>query len=222
MKNLIKFIFPVLVLGLVFACKSEPKGQKVESKEATGKAAAATAAAEVYTVDTAKSGITWTGYKPTGQHQGKLSISKGSLSAKNGVIESGAFSLDMNSISVMDLEAGKGKEDLEGHLKAGDFFEVEKHPSGQFVITGVAAVSGDANITHNITGDLTLKGVTKSVTLPANVAMVGNAISAATPAFKINRTDWGINFHSGVLGTAKDKLINDEIALVINLVANSK
>lgn len=222
MKKIIKFIFPMLILGLVVACKNEPKGQKVESKAATSKAATSTATAKVYNLNTAKSDITWTGTKPTGQHQGKLSISQGTLSAKNGAIESGNFTLDMNSIRVTDLKEGDGKEDLEGHLKNGDFFEVENYPTGKFVITGVSAASGNANITHNITGNLTMKGITKSVTIPANVAVAGNMLTAVTPAFKINRTDWGIKYKSGIIGTAKDKLINDDISLVINLVANAQ
>ena len=120
------------------------------------------------------------------------------------------------------MKAGEGKEDLEGHLKTGDFFETEKFPTGQFVITKVAPASGQPNVTHNITGNLTLKGVTKSVTFPANVIAAGNKISAVTPAFKINRTEWGIKYGSGLLGTPADKIIHDEIALVVNLQATER
>ncbi len=222
MKNLIKILLPVLLLGMIVACGGETKGEKVETSAAKEEVAKSTAAAKNYAVDTKASSIIWTGSKPTGTHQGKLSISNGSLAVKNGNIEAGTFTLDMKSITVTDLEAGKGKEDLEGHLKNNDFFEVEKYPAGKFVITNVATASGDSNITHNITGNLTIKDTTKSVTLPANVAMVGNKVTAVTPAFKINRTEWGINFHSGILGTAKDKLINDDISLVVNLVASAK
>ncbi len=221
MKNFVKFLFPILVLGLMVACKNEPKGEKVEAKEAKS-AATASAAAKAYAVNTAKSSITWTGTKVGGQHQGTIGISNGSLSVKDGNIQAGKFDIDVNSITVTDLKAGEGKEDLEGHLKAGDFFEVAKHPKGEFVVTKVESVSGDANITHNITGNLTLKGITKSVTLPANVAMAGNLLTAVTPDFKINRTEWGIKYGSGLIGTAKDKIIHDDISLVINLTASAK
>ena len=50
-------------------------------------------------------------------------------------VESGSFVIDMNSISGTDLEAGKGKADLEGHLKNEDFFDVTKFPTAKFVIT---------------------------------------------------------------------------------------
>lgn len=221
MKNLIRFFLPIFVLALVTACNNSPKGEKVETapaKKATPKAAKS---ASIYNVDTAKSSINWTGSKPTGTHQGTLKISKGVMAVQAGHIASGSFGLDMNSIAVTDLKAGEGKEDLEGHLKTGDFFETEKFPAGSFTITKVTTVSGDTNKTHDIEGNLNLKGISKSITIPANIAINGNVMTAVTPAFKINRTEWGINFHSGIIGTAKDKLINDEISLVLNLIATA-
>ncbi len=220
MKNFMRLFLPIFALALLTACGSKTAGEKVEAKEASGEAATASASAAKYVVNTDKSNIIWTGSKATGTHQGTMKVATGSLAVKDGNIESGNFTLDMNSIAVTDLKAGEGKEDLEGHLKAGDFFETGKYPTGSFTITKVESASGDASITHNITGDLKLKDTTKSVTLPANVAMVGNTITAVTPAFKINRTEWGIQYASGLIGTAKDKIINDDISLVINLVAS--
>ena len=219
MKNLMILFLSVAMLGLVTSCSNSPKGEKTEATAATGKAAAASAAAKTYTVDTGASSITWTGSKPGGQHTGTIKLSKGTLSVKDGNIEAGNFTLDMNSIEVTDLKAGEGKEKLEGHLKTGDFFEVEKFPTGTFTITKVEAVAGGGDVTHNITGDLKMKDVTKSITFGANVAAAGNALSAVTPAFKINRTEWGITYKSGIIGTLKDKAIHDEMALVINLQA---
>jgi polyisoprenoid-binding protein YceI len=128
----------------------------------------------------------------------------------------------MNSIANSDLTAENGKEKLEGHLKTGDFFETEKYPTGKFEITSVSAASGVEDATHLIEGNLTMKGVTKSVKLPAHVAITDSKITAVTPAFTINRTEWGITFKSGIIGTVKDKSINDEIGLVISLAADAK
>lgn len=219
MKNLMVLFLSVAMLGFVTSCSNSPKGEKAEATAAKGEAAKASAAAKTYTVDTGASSVTWTGTKPTGSHHGTIKLSNGTLSVKDGNIEAGSFIIDMNSIECTDLKAGEGKEKLEGHLKNNDFFEVEKFPTGMFTITKVEAVAGGGDVTHNITGDLKMKDITKSITFGANVAAAGNALSAVTPAFKVNRTEWGITYKSGITGTVKDKMINDDIALVINLQA---
>jgi len=219
MKNIVKFFLPILVLGFMTACSSSPDGKKVEAGKAAGTAAQSSAGAATYKVNTGSSGITWTGSKVGGMHMGKLKLSDGNIAVKGGNIEAGSFTIDMNSLTNTDLKAGQGKEKLEGHLKTGDFFEVEKYPTGTFTITNVAKVSGNASMTHKITGDLELKGVKKSVTFDANVNVGGNSLTAVTESFTIDRTEWGIKFMSGVLGTAKDKAVNDDIGLVININA---
>lgn len=218
MKVLLKFSYLALVLGLMFAaCKKTPKGEAAKTGEAK-EAAKASSAAKTYTIANGK--VMWTATKVGGQHMGTFDIAKGELTANNGVIESGNFSIDMNTLTCTDLE-GEGKGKLEGHLKSADFFDVAKNPTGSFKISSVAALSGNPEANSSVTGNLTLMGVTKSVTFPANVASAGNKLSAVTPAFKINRTEWNIKYGSGILGTAKDKIIHDEVSLVISLEGNA-
>jgi len=163
----------------------------------------------------------WTGTKIGGQHTGIIGLSKGTLEVTDGNVSGGEFTIDFTTLECLDLKPGEGKEDLEGHLKAGDFFEVEKFPTGTFKVTSVDAVADNQTVTHNITGNLTMKGITKSVTIPANIAMMGDKVSAQSTAFTIDRTQWGIVYKSGTLAaTAKDKIINDEVGLVVTLVAN--
>lgn len=219
MKNFFGFFALLLSISLFTACGG-PEGEKVEA-EAAQTEATATAEAVNYTIDTGASNIVWTGAKPTGQHTGNLKLSGGNLSIADGNITAGEFTIDMNSLENTDLKAGEGKEDLEGHLKTGDFFEVEKYPTAKFVVTNVAPVTGDAQVTHKVTGNLTMKDVTKSVSIPVNVAVMGDKVSAQSKAFTIDRTEWGVSYNSGTLAsTAKDKIINDEVGLVITLVAN--
>lgn len=219
MKKVFGFFALLLTISFFASCSNAPKGDKVEAGEAQTETAATTAGT-AYNVDTQASKIMWTGSKPTGQHTGTINLSKGTLSVADGNITGGEFTIDFNSLVNVDLKPGEGKEDLEGHLKAGDFFETEKYPTGTFKVTNVAAVTDGGDVTHNVTGNLTMKDVTKSVTIPMNVAMMGDKISAQSKAFTVDRTQWGITFHSGALGTAKDKLINDEVGLVVKLVAN--
>ncbi len=226
MKNLKHFSF-LLVLALALtACGEKPAGEKA----ATGEAAAPTATpsdAKSMAVNTGTSQVLWVGSKPTGTHNGTINLANGKLDVAGNKLVSGEFELDMSSISVIDLKPGEGKEDLEDHLKglvdekADHFFNVRKFPTAKFVITKVEDLPAGGPSTHNITGNLTLKDQTKSLTFPANVAVVNGQVSATTPSFKINRTEWGINFMSkSVFDDLKDKFIDDEIALSINLKAS--
>lgn len=219
MKILAPFLF-LFVAGLFLtACNAGPEGEKIEAEAA--KADMTTKAGATYTVDGPGSQIVWTGSKPTGNHSGTINITDGKLMAENGQLTGGEFDLDMTSITVTDLQPGQGKEDLEGHLKTGDFFEVEKYPNGKFVITNVEATSGKPGVTHTITGNLTMKDQTKSVSIPANVAVSGDVISAVAPNFTIDRTEWGIVYNSqGLASTAKDKIIYDEVGLNLQVKAN--
>ena len=220
MKILLKFSFLALALALTTsACKKAPKGEAAKTGDAVSETAKASSTAKTYTISNGK--INWTGTKIGGQHMGTIDISKGEVSASDGKVESGSFQIDMNTLVATDLKAGDGKEDLEGHLKNSDFFDVPNNPTGSFQITSVAPLDGNAEANCTITGNLTLKGITKSVAFPANVEMIGDKLSAVTPAFKINRTAWNINYGSGIIGTAKDKIIHDEVALVVNFEATA-
>ncbi len=217
MKLLFRFSCLLLILGLSFtACKKAPKG--VDSKTTTATNAAATANANDKMFNITGGQLQWTGTKVGGQHSGIVKVKGGDISASNGQVSAGTVMIDMSSITVTDLKAGDGKEDLEGHLKNEDFFNTAAHPTATFKVTS-ASGSGTS---MSIVGDLTIKGITKSITIPANVAMAGDKISVVTPSFKINRTDWDVKYGSGLIGTAADKIIHDEIGLVLSLSGQAK
>jgi len=134
-------------------------------------------------------------------------------------ITAGNFTLDMTSINVQDLD-GNMKDKLTAHLNSDDFFSTEAHPNGTFEIVSVEKADGsDATVTHKIKGNLTLKNISKAITIPAKVAMQDGKLMASTPAFTIDRTQWDVNYKASVLGTVQDELIHDQIGLQINLVA---
>ena len=219
MKSTGKILLLFAMIGLMAACKNKAGGDAAKTGEAQD-VEETSASAMMFNVNTQSTSVIWTGSKATGTHQGVIKVTGGELAVNNGNIEGGSFTIDMSSLAVTDSDMDadtKGK--LEGHLKSGDFFEVEKFPTGKFVITSVEPVSGSETTTHNVTGNLTLKEKTHSVTFPANVSITDDKVSAVTPKFTINRTNWGINYNSGIIGTVKDKLINDDVALVINLNA---
>lgn len=214
-------ILPLLFVGaLATACGGSTEGVEVDATDAV-EGAAPVGQATVYNIAPAESMVIWTGSKLTGgEHKGTINVTDGRLAFDGNTITAGDFVIDMTSLTVTDLDEASGKSKLEGHLKNEDFFEVGAHPEAKFTITGVEAVTGDATTTHRLTGNLEMKGVSKSVTIPANVKVTDTEITATTPAFEIDRNDWGIQYGSGsIAGIAQDNIINDDVVLVINLKA---
>lgn len=219
MKTTVQLFVATLFMSLLMvSCAEAPEGQKVEANDAVSVEAAETPTdATVYTVDTDASVINWVGSKPGGEHTGTVKMTTGELMVEGDELVGGNFVLDMNTITNADLAGTDKQAKLEGHLKTGDFFEVETYPSATFAITSVAPASDNPDATHNLTGNLTMKGVTKSVTVPATIEITEGGVMATTPKFTINRTEWGVNFKSGILGVPKDEAIHDEIGLQIEL-----
>jgi len=168
------------------------------------------ASAQTKKIDASKSNITWVGKKVTGSHEGNIKFKEGSLAFSGAKLTGGTFTVNMASIDVTDLKAGEGKEKLEGHLKADDFFGTEKFPLGTLVFTKIAAKQ---NGLYTVTGDLTLKGITKPVTF--NLIVKG---SKATAALVVDRTKYDIKYGSGsFFDGLGDKAIYDNFDLAVEL-----
>ena len=206
------------------ACKSEvdnkPAATVTDPKPADAKPAddkpaadpgaakapeAPAAAAKDLEVDAAASSIEWVGAKVTGDHKGgfKAFTGKASLNDK-GELDKISFEVDTKSVF-------SDNEKLTGHLMSADFFDVEKFPTATFASTAIAAKPGDNGATHEITGDMELHGVKKTVAFPAKVSVEGGKVSAEAD-FKINRFDFDIKY----AGKADD-LIKEEVGLTIKL-----
>ena len=191
--------------------------QAADQAAAAVEQAAAVMASGTYTVEPS-SVVEWVGKKPTGQHTGTIRLQSGSLTVDNGKV-TGDFTIDMNSITVTDITEADGKLDLEAHLKgtgkedgADHFFNVKTYPTGTFKLTSFDGA--------NVTGDLTLKGKTKTISFPATLTITDNEVTLESKPFEINRVDFGVNYASkSVFGDLKDKFINDEIELVVKVKA---
>ncbi|MDB5260911.1 MAG: lipid-binding protein [Adhaeribacter sp.] len=202
----------VLALALLFAqTEISATGNPIKKTEVKTPVKATTTLA----VDPAASTITWSAKKVGGGHDGNLKLSKGTLTLDGNKLTGGNFVMDMSSITEVEQNAR-----LMTHLKSDDFFGVEKNPTSTFNITKVAPVGkakgGIAN--YNITGDLTIKGITHPITFPVVVKMNGNT-TEATAKVIVDRLKYDIKFRSGIIGTAADKIIEDTFALDVKLVA---
>jgi len=157
------------------------------------------------TIDLKKSKFEWTGTKVTGKHNGTVDAISGRIGMDGNKITAGTIVLDMNSISTTDL-SGKMKKSLDGHLKTGDFFEVEKHPQATISVKKV-----DAKM---MTADLTIKGKTHEVKFP--YTKKGNSI---TGTLKFDRTKFGIKYKSpNFFEKLGDKAISNEVKIDYKLV----
>ncbi len=165
---------------------------------------------ETKEVKTKESKVVWKGYKVTGSHEGTIGIKSGSLEFDGDKLVGGNFVMDMTSIVCTDLE-GDYKGKLEGHLKSDDFFGVENHPTASLVFTNVTASGKNS---YDVTGDLTIKGITNPVSF--KISIYG---SKATASLKIDRTKYDVRYGStSFFDNLKDKAIYDEFDLVADLV----
>lgn len=216
------FLLMVAVMAL-FSC-GQDKGDKATVTDA-GEVADVTGAAS-YVVDVTNSVVNWEGFKPAYSHVGTINLKEGSLQVEGDKLVGGSFIIDMASIKDLDLEDEGKRAYLEGHLKGlndeqkDDFFNVTTYPEGKFEITKVTGLSGDENANSIISGNLTLKDITKEISFKANVSIGDDGVRASTPKFNIKRTDWNIKHLSGnFFELAADKVVSDDIALEITLMA---
>lgn len=191
-----RIFFPAMIIGVLgiftLSCK-EDKPLTSEKQEVT-----TTKEGDLMKVDTLESKIEWKGYKvfksENSSHYGDIKFQSGEVTVKDGILESGKFVADINSLENVDLkEDAEQKAKLEGHLKSGDFFEVEKYPTATYEITKVIpSDKGDYNTI--LEGNLTIKDITKPVKFNANVSVKDGQVTIATEPTDIKREDFGVKF----------------------------
>lgn len=165
---------------------------------------------DTYIVDTERSTIEWTAKKVGGGHVGSVKIAEGSLIYNGKSLKSGSFLMDMTTIIADNAK-------VTNHLKSEDFFSAVKNPTSKFEITKISAAGEDR---VNITGNLTIKGITHPLTFPATVKQQKDVVVAAAIGIRIDRTIYDIKFRSKTFfGDIGDKAIDDEFVLNINLTA---
>lgn len=165
--------------------------------------------AQTKKVDAAKSTINWVGKKVTGAHEGTIAIKEGNLVFKGKKVVNGNFIVDMTTINTTDL-SGKGKTNLDGHLKSDDFFGVEKFPTANLVFKSIGEKGKGV---YAVTADLTIKGITHPIKFDLTVGT-----NSASTTLKIDRTKYDIKYGSGsFFSDLGDKTINDEFELTVKL-----
>jgi polyisoprenoid-binding protein YceI len=196
----------LLALVLLTACDpASDKSRAVTSAPAAASSPAATGA-EKYRIAPDNSKIEFDASKVTGSHHGSFQKFTGEVNYAGSPEKSRvSITIEMNSVMT-------DTPDLTKHLQTPDFFDVAKFPTATFVSTEIKS-GGEKGASHTITGNLTLHGVTKSITFPGTITVAPDAVTVES-SFAINRKDFGINFAG-----ASDNLIRDNVVLTLHVRA---
>lgn len=162
--------------------------------------------------------IHWLGKKITGQHDGHLTIKEGSLTKNDkGEFTAAEFTADMTSITVADIKDADKNKNLVDHLKSKDFFSVDSHKTAQFKSTKVEKIKEGQ---YKVTGDLTIKGITKPQTFTANVIQKDKGYQM-TAKLVVDRTKYDVRYGSNkFFDNLGDRVIYDDFEL--NVKANAQ
>ncbi|WP_396204695.1 YceI family protein [Gemmatimonas sp.] len=102
------------------------------------------------------------------------------------------------------------QERRDGHLRSADFFDVEKHPTITFKSVSVKSTGANK---LDITGDLTVRGTTKRITVPATMMFYEGGTGRFRGQFVINRQDYGVSYDSKLNPIQNDVQVQWDIAL---------
>jgi polyisoprenoid-binding protein YceI len=153
------------------------------------------------------------------KHMGIATV-RGKFGAFEGTLEVPADLSSAKATGSIDVASVDTNEDQrDDHLRSAEFFDVEAHPKLTFVSTRIEAVDEE---TVRVTGDLTLRGVTREITLHAvvqgtDVDPWGNDRVGLEITGQINRSDYGMKFNQA-LGSG-NMLVADKVKLSLDISA---
>ncbi|WP_207420462.1 YceI family protein [Desertivirga brevis] len=203
----------------ISACNQAPKGDNAKIAE---EQQAATSTGETFRIDTTTSRIRFTGHGIGKSHPGIFKLNYGNVSVADQQITGGEFEINVKSLEVEE-KGDMFQSKLKPHLLSGDFFDADNFGTAKFQISKVEPYKPDGKDTSlvkganfNISGNLTLKNVTKNITFPANVELVGNTMKAKAD-FDIDRRQWQMNY--GNDKTLGDKFISEKVNIELDLKA---
>ncbi len=204
------FLASTLLLGIVaLGCSTEPVDTPEPATAAPvveQVAPAPTALPEIpagatLAADVARSRFEFTGSKLTGSHVGGFEVYEASATWDGKTVTAGEVVIDVTSLYT-------DADRLTGHMLSPDFFDAEANPKATFRTTSVSG-EGDS---LNLSGDLTLRGVTQPIEIPAQVTVVPEGVKL-TATFEIDRQRWGVAYPG-----LPDDLIKDQVGIEFELL----
>ncbi len=170
-------------------------------------------AAEVFQIDTAHASAQFkVRHLMVSNVRGELGPVSGELTLNPSDLSRSrvAVSIDVNGIDTRNA-------DRDAHLKSPDFFDVAQYPTATFSSTRIESKGGNE---YSVTGDLTLHGVTRPVTLDVELSDAvsdpwGNVKRGAAATGKINRKDFGLNWNAAM--EAGGVVVGEQVDVTIEL-----
>jgi polyisoprenoid-binding protein YceI len=211
-----QFCIVLLTAVALTACKSETQPETQTTSAAQPAPAVPTAPAKVtdpasvatLSLDPAASKFDFVAAKITKSHNGAFKQFSGTANVVENELRSLAVEVETASTEADDPK-------LTGHLKSADFLDVEKFPKATFKSSSITAKPA-GGATHEVTGDLTLHGVTQAITFPATISQTPTAITA-TAEVTIDRQKFAIKYPG-----MPDDLIKDAVVLKPTFVFSKK
>jgi polyisoprenoid-binding protein YceI len=154
----------------------------------------------------------------TARHFGVSKV-KGRFDKFEGTFVTGEDPLASSVNATIDATSiNTNQEQRDAHIRSADFFHVEEHPTLTFVSTGIKDNGGE----YLLEGDLTIRGVTKPVSLKLEVNgfgpdAYGGTRAGFTATGEINRNDFGVSFNGPIPGVPGGVIVSDKIGLTLEV-----
>jgi polyisoprenoid-binding protein YceI len=152
-----------------------------------------------------------------------MAVSKvrGRFDKFDGVIVTAEDPLSSTVTATIDATSiNTNQEQRDAHIKSADFFDIENHPTWTFTTTGVKDDDGD----YLLDGDLTIRGVTKPVTLKleahgAGPDAYGGTRMGFTATGEIHRSDFGVSFNGPIPGVSGGVIVSEKVQITLEIEA---
>ena len=216
MKRFKHLISLAAVLAIATSAQASEKGSMMKGSAMKGSPTAASAAKE-YNIDVSHSTL---GFAI--KHLG-IGITRGSFGTFEGniVLDPNDYS-SFQAMASIDAASIDTKNDArDKHLRSPDFFDVEAHPDIHFESTGLQK-KGSGTV---LNGKLTMKGVTRSVSIPVEISgpvnsPFGGSVIAIRGQFQLNRQDYGIKWSKSMDNGGL--VVADEVDIIMEIEAHHK
>jgi polyisoprenoid-binding protein YceI len=193
-------------LAVALALAAAPAAAQAPAQPAANVAAAG--GARAHTIDAAHSEINFTASSRLLDAHGFFGKWDADVQLDPDAFERSTVRLTIDAASI-----NTRNERRDTHLRGADFFDVAKYPTITFASTSVARTSPTTGV---VTGDLTMRGVTRQVQVPVTVKFYEGGRGRFLGAFAVRRRDYGIDYNSRL------NPIEDEVAVQFNMSVAEK
>jgi polyisoprenoid-binding protein YceI len=209
MRSYLSIAILMIIAALTYGC-SDPSANKQKATVANAQQESNTPKAsgtETLAISPQNSKVEFVASKVTRSHNGSFKQFSGQIDLDPNNTSNSRVTIDIDTSSVVADD-----DQLTGHLKTPDFFDVAKFPKATFISTKIEPGSSDLGTqTFNVTGNFDLHGVKKSISFPATIKVTPDN-ATVNAEFSINRKDFGI-----IYAGKADDLIRDGVVIKLNL-----